>query len=133
LARGAEKELGLNAGHLDGEALAAISDGLAQLHMRFYGRGPARTKTHLVDDLVVCVLWEGFTTVERTLLARGETGAVEAFRRTFQSTMEPQFIEVVEAATGRRVGAYMSQVHVDPDLALELFVLDPEGAQPASE
>jgi uncharacterized protein YbcI len=123
----------LDSGHPDGEALAAISNGLAHLHMRFYGRGPAKTKAHLVDDLVICVLWEGFTTVEQTLLARGEAGAVEAFRRTFQTTMEPQFIEVVEAATGRRVQAYMSQVHIDPDVAVELFMLAPKEVAPDGE
>jgi len=112
--------------HPDGEALAAISNGLAHLHMRFYGRGPAKVKAHAMEDLVVCVLWDGFTTVERTLLSRGEAEAVEAFRRTFQETMEAQFTEVVEEATGRRVRAYMSQVHVNPDVAVEMFMLEPE-------
>jgi uncharacterized protein YbcI len=116
----------LETAHPDGESLAAISNGLAHLHMRFYGRGPAQVKTHAVEDMVVCVLWNGFTTVERTLLSRGETSAVEAFRRTFQETMEAQFTEVVEEATGRRVSAYMSQVHVEPDVAVEMFMLEPE-------
>ncbi len=113
--------------HSQGEALAAISDGITHLHMRFYGRGPTRAKAHLAGDLVVCVLWNGFTTVEETLLERGETEAVEAFRRTFQEAMEEQFTEVVEQAMGRRVYAYMSQVHVDPDVAVELFMLEPDG------
>jgi uncharacterized protein YbcI len=116
----------LDSGHPHGEALAAISNGLAHLHMRFYGRGPTMVKTNFVDDLVVCVLWNGFTTVEQTLLERGEREAVEAFRHTFQTTMEAQFTEVVEAATGRRVLAYMSQVHVEPDVAVELFMLEPK-------
>ena len=90
----------MDSGHPNGEALSAISNGLAHLHMRFYGRGPTKAKAHFVDDLVVCVLWNGFTTVEQTLLARGETAAVEAFRRTFQSTMEAQFTEVVEEGDG---------------------------------
>ena len=118
----------LNSRHPDGEVLPAISNGLAHLHMRFFGRGPAKAKTTIVDDLVVCVLWEGFTTVELTLLKRGKKEAVEAFRRTFQSTMEPHFTEVVEKATGRKVSAYMSQVHVDPDVAVELFLLSPADA-----
>ena len=114
----------MNSGHPEGEALAAISNGLAQLHMRFYGRGPAKVKTHMAEDLIVCALWDGFTTVERTLLSRGETEAVKAFRRTFQDTMEEHFIEVVEEASGRQVSAYMSQVHVDPDMAVEIFMLE---------
>lgn len=123
----------MDSGHPDGEALSAISNGLAHLHMRFFGRGPAQAKAIRVDDLVVCILWDGFTTVERTLLAHGESGAVEAFRRTFQTTMEPQFTEVVEEATGREVSAYMSQVHVNPDVAIELFLLSPEPGQNPSE
>jgi uncharacterized protein YbcI len=95
--------------------------------MRFYGRGPTKVKTHLVEDLIVCLLSNGFTTVERTLLARGETEAVEAFRRTFQDTMEEHFTEVVEEATGRKVRAYMNQVHVSPDMAVEMFMLEPLG------
>jgi uncharacterized protein YbcI len=79
----------------------------------------------MADDLVVCVLWNGFTTVEKTLLDHGEEKAVESFRRTFQSTMEKQFTEVVEKATDRHVSAYLSQIHVDPDIAVELFMLDP--------
>lgn len=118
----------MDSGHPDGEALSAISTGLAHLHMRFFGRGPAKAKTIVVDDLVACMLWNGFTTVELTLLSHGEKEAVEAFRRTFQSTMEAQFTEVVEQATGRRVRAYMSQVHVDPDVAVELFLLAPPDA-----
>ncbi len=113
----------MDAGHPHGEALSAISNGLSHLHMRFFGRGPAKARTTIVDDLVICVLWNGFTTVEETLVGRGEVKAVEAFRRTFQSTMAPQFSEVIEEATGRKVRAYMSQIHVDPDVAVELFLL----------
>jgi uncharacterized protein YbcI len=110
-----------------GETLAAISNGLMHLHMRFYGRGPTRAKSHFLDDSVVCFLWNGFTTVEETLIGEGEGEAVMSFRRTFQAAMEAQFIAVVQQATGRTVRAYMSQVHVDPNVAVELFLLVPEG------
>jgi len=117
--------------HPHGRDLAAISNGLMHLHMRFYGRGPTRAKSYLDDDMVVCVLWNGFTTVEETLIARGETPSVEAFRRSFQRAMEEQFTEVIESVTGREVRAYMSQVHVDPNVAVELFLLEPPVAPEA--
>jgi uncharacterized protein YbcI len=122
----------VNAEHPHGRDLAAISNGLMHLHMRFYGRGPTRAKSYLDDDMVVCVLWNGFTTVEETLIARGEAASVEAFRRSFQSAMEEQFTEVIETATGRAVMAYMSQVHIDPNVAVELFLLAPAAAAEAS-
>jgi uncharacterized protein YbcI len=46
-------------------------------------------------------------------------------RRSFQQAMEAEFRQVVEDATGREVIAYMSSIHVDPDLAVEVFVLEP--------
>jgi uncharacterized protein YbcI len=66
----------------------------------------------------------GFTAAEQTLIRDGKSEDVEYIRRSFQRTMKSQFIEVVEDATGRNVIAYMSQVHADPDMAVELFVLE---------
>ena len=108
-----------------GEMLGRISTGLVQLHTRYYGKGPTGAKTHMIDDTVVCVLLDGFTTAERTLIQSGEANAVLSMRRSFQNVMESEFKTVVEEATGRRVKAYMSQIHVDPDIAVELFVLEP--------
>lgn len=108
-----------------GTELADVTDGLVSLHRRFYGKGPTNAKTYMVDDTVVCVLKGGFTTVEQTMIREKDVDSVLEFRRSFQRAMEDQFTEVVESATGRKVAAYMSQIHADPDLAVELFVLEP--------
>jgi uncharacterized protein YbcI len=105
--------------------LAQISTGLVQLHSRFYGKGPTKAKTYLVGDMVVSVLRGGFTRVERTLLDTGQVESVYQMRRSFQQAMDDEFRRVVEEATGRQVIAYMSSINVDPDLAVELFLLDP--------
>jgi uncharacterized protein YbcI len=105
--------------------LAQISTGLVQLHSRYYGKGPTKAKTHMVNGTVVCILRGGFTTVERTLVDTGQVESVYQMRRSFQQAMEQEFRQVVEEATGRRVIAYMSSIHVDPDLAVEIFVLEP--------
>jgi uncharacterized protein YbcI len=108
-----------------GETLARISTGLVQLHSRFYGKGPTKAKTHLVDDTVICILRGGFTTVERTLISTGELESVYQMRRSFQQAMEDEFRQIVEESTGRRVIAYMSSINVEPELAVEIFVLEP--------
>ena len=116
-----------------GEALARISTGLVQLHSRHFGKGPTKAKTYLRDDVLVCVLKGGFTTVERTLIDHGKADAVHLVRRTFQDVMEQPFKDVVEEAIGRRVIAYVSQVHHNPDLAVETFLLEPEETAGESE
>ncbi len=112
-------------GSASGETLAQISTGLVQLHSRYYGKGPTKAKTHIVNDTVISILRGGFTTVERTLIDEGNVDAVYSMRRSFQMAMEQHFTAVVEEATGRKVIAYMSQIHQDPDLAVEIFVLEP--------
>src|SRR4051794_8824705 len=106
--------------------LAQISTALVQLHSRYYGKGPTKAKTHWVNDTVVCILRGGFTTVERTLLDSGEPESVYQMRRSFQQAMEHEFRTVVEEAIGRKVIAYMSSIHFNPDLAVEIFVLEPQ-------
>jgi uncharacterized protein YbcI len=112
-----------------GESLAAISTGLVRLHRQYYGKGPTKAKTYMVNDTVMCMLKGGFTTLERTLIEDGKAEDVHEIRRSFQRTMQSQFTNLVEEATDRRVIAYMSQVHTDPDMAVELFVLEPTDVQ----
>ena len=108
-----------------GETLAEISNALVALHKRYYGKGPVRAKTYLVDNTVLCLLEGGFTIVERTLIDIGRDQVVRDLRHNFQLAMQNQYTEVVESRLDRRVVAYLSQVHTDPDLAIELFMLEP--------
>jgi hypothetical protein len=44
---------------------AEISNQISRIQSAYYGKGPLRAKTYIVDDLVVCVLEETFTRAER--------------------------------------------------------------------
>jgi uncharacterized protein YbcI len=41
--------------------------------------------------------------------------------------MEERFSRAVEEITGRRVVGFLSQVRTDPDVATEIFILEPDG------
>jgi len=105
--------------------LAEVTRDLVQLHCEYYGKGPTKARTYMINDTVVSFLKGGFTTVETTLIDEGKADTVHEMRRSFQTAMEDRFRTVVERATGRSVIAYMSQIHTDPDMAVELFVLEP--------
>jgi len=107
--------------------LSRVSTALVGLHKEYYGKGPTRAKTFLVDDTLMCLLHGGLTVVERTLIAAGRSGAVHDVRQSFQAAMKDPFIRLVEEITGRKVVAYLSQIHTDPDIAAEIFVLEPNG------
>ena len=114
-----------NGGRATGTELSSITVSMVQLHRRFYGRGPTEAKTYAINDTILCVLKGGFTTVERTLMADGKIDEVEGIRRSFQKTMKDRFIDVIESTLDRKVLGYMSQINADPEVAIELFLLEP--------
>jgi uncharacterized protein YbcI len=108
-----------------GAALAEITTGIIQLFRKYYGRGPTKGKTYLMDDrFVMCVLEDTMTTVEETLTKAGDVELVRRVRLTFQEEMAEEFRGVVEEALGRKVETYHSQLTTDPDMGFELFVLE---------
>jgi uncharacterized protein YbcI len=113
--------------------LADVSRGLVRLHREYYGKGPRKAKAYMVNDTLVSVLEGGFTVVERTLIDQGSADVVHEIRLSFHRAMEDEFRAIVERSMGREVIAYMSQIHHDPDLVVDLFVLKPGAARLVGE
>src|SRR5213078_5335650 len=106
-----------------GETRAKISKEIVRLQAEYYGKGPTKAKTYIVDDLVVVVLEESFTRAEKTLAERGEGAAIQHIRRRFQQQMADSFTSVVEQATGRRVRTFLSETNIEQDVSVETFLL----------
>jgi uncharacterized protein YbcI len=64
------------------------------------------------------------TKAERNLATHGKEDFVLEMRHAFQNTMREELMGAVETLTGRRVVAFLSASHNEPDLAAEVFVLD---------
>jgi uncharacterized protein YbcI len=94
---------------------AKISDGVGRVVAEYTGRGPTSVRTSLTGDLVITVMRDTFTKAERKL--------VKDLRLRFQQTMRDDLIAVVTRATGREVEAFFSDHHIDPDIAVETFIL----------
>ena len=108
--------------------LAAVTDAMVALHLRYHGRVPVTAETRLLDgELLACTLGGIYTDVEKTMIELQRTREVHDTRREFQAALRHKFIDVVERLTGRTVAAYISNYHVGPDMAVELFLLEPDG------
>jgi uncharacterized protein YbcI len=107
-----------------GELSAEISNAIVALMADYTGRGPSQSQTYVHQNLIVCILHDGLTKGERSLVADGKEDAVLQMRHTYQGTMRSELITVVERLTGRKVAAFMSDNHVNPDVAVETFVLE---------
>jgi uncharacterized protein YbcI len=102
--------------------VAQVSRDIVGVHARYYGRGPTKSKTIWRDEIVCCILEDIFTKAERLLVDAGRFEEVRAHRVAFQDEVTPLFRAAVEARTGRRVGAFLSQVSKE-GVASEVFVL----------
>jgi hypothetical protein len=103
-----------------GEALGQNALRLLDDDARFEGHVELR-----LEDIYIAA--------ERTLIDRGRFAAVLETRSAFQDAMAPQFKAAVEQETGRRVIAFTSQSHANPDLAVEFFLLGGAVDEPFSD
>jgi uncharacterized protein YbcI len=103
-----------------------ICDTAVRLLREYAGRGPTRAKAIINSDAVMILLGDTLTRGERQLAATGKAERVLQVRHDFQMLMREELTAAVEEAVGRKVIAFMSQNHVDPDLAVEVFILEPE-------
>ena len=111
-----------------GEAAQAISNALVRLLRDYTGRGPTQAYTTITDTHVVVVLRDALLKAERSLVKDGHADAVIDMRRRFQRTMKSALVAAVEENTGREVLAFLSDHHIDPDIAVEMFILKPRGS-----
>ena len=109
------------------ELNARISNRVVQVMREYTGRGPTRARTTYADDLVSVVLQDTLTPGERALVADDKHETVLAVRGAYQDTMSERLINEVEELTERKVLAFMSANHIDPDLGIESFELAPVG------
>jgi len=108
-----------------GKLLAAISNSIVSIVREHYGRGPMKAKTYAIDDLVVVVMrGSGFTPLEQTIMDDDGADRVVAMRHDFQRVMADRYRETIERLTGRKVTAFLSQAHVEPDITIEIFFVD---------
>ena len=115
-----------HAEHLtSGSRQAAISNLIVRTMSEYTGRGPTRARTHISDDVVTVMLRDTLTKGERSLVSDGREELVLSMRKAFQATMREDLISGVEEILGRKVIAFFSDNHIDPDMAVEVFVLAP--------
>ena len=108
-----------------GDLAVAISNAVVGELASTTGRGPTQARTTFGSNAVFVVLQDTLTRGERTLVGAGQSEVVLDLRRRWQSVMRGSCTRKVEELTGRRVVGFMSDNHIDPDIAVEVFILEP--------
>jgi uncharacterized protein YbcI len=107
-----------------GDLNAAIARAVVRYHREHVGRGPTKAQAFYRNNVVVVLLEDMMTTAERSLVARGRSDAVERMREAFQTAIGEDLTGSIEELTGAKVIAFMSANSLQPDMAVEVFVLD---------
>jgi len=107
-----------------GELNAAVTREVIRVQNESHGRGPKKAFSFHNGNVLVTILEEVLTPAERKLAGDGESEAVLRMRSLYQRNMAAELKKGIEAITGRQVVAVMSDNHLDPDIAVETFILD---------
>src|SRR5690349_10711582 len=108
-----------------GEIASRISTGAVKLLSEYTGRGPTQAHTIINRDSVTIILQDTLTKGERSLVAAERHDEVLRSRHAYQQVMQDDLSELVESTTDRTVIAFLSANHLDPDVAVEFFLLEP--------
>ena len=120
-------------GPSNSEIARAISNDTVRLMAEYTGRGPTRARTTISNRWVFVTLEDTLTKGERQLVAKGHSDAVLETRKRYQEVMRADLEAAVTRHLGRPVVAFMSDNHVDPDVAIEVFMLEEDGDTLASD
>jgi uncharacterized protein YbcI len=117
---------GLQEQQVGGALLRAIANAVVQIVREYTGRGPTQARASIRDDVVAVLMQETLLKAEHSLINDGKSRLVVEMRRSFQQTMRAELSAAVERLTGRKVIAFMSDSHLEPDYSIEVFVLAPQ-------
>jgi uncharacterized protein YbcI len=117
--------------HPSGSVAAGISNAVVKLLAEYTGRGPTRARTDINANSVVVLMADTLTKGERVLVDNGQSELVLHTRKEFQNVMRSDMIAAVEELMETKVIAFMSENHIDPDMAAEIFIIEPSGDEHA--
>ena len=95
-----------------------------RINRDYAGRGPTKAQAFFRHNVVVVLLQDVMTRLERTLVARGHPDAVRQEREQLQEVMRADLIGAIERLTGCTVTAHMTDTASEENMAVQVFVLD---------
>ena len=108
-----------------------INNGAVRVLRDYTGRGPTTARTVIDHNSVTILLADTLTPAERRLAESGRADHVKQTRHEFQELMRDDLVKLVEDTLDRKVIAFMSDNHINPDMGVEVFVLEPTTSEPA--
>jgi uncharacterized protein YbcI len=103
---------------------ASLANEIVHIIAAATGRGASRSRAFVDGDAVVCILEDGATSAERTLVEGGQAELVRQQQHALQMLCEERLTECVERLTGRTVRAFVSGSEPLNGVSVEIFLLE---------
>jgi uncharacterized protein YbcI len=114
---------------LSGSPMLELSNAFTRLYKELFGRGPTKVRAAFAGpDTVVVTLENTMTQAERNMVELGDQQRLRDVRMFFQHSSEEELKRPVEEILGRRVRAFTSGMDTEADIAVEVYILEPEGS-----
>ncbi len=68
-----------------GALLSRISNEMVRAQKTFFGKGPTKAKSYMLDDMLIIVMRGGMTTAEETMLEFGQQDQVRQFASSLKT------------------------------------------------
>ena len=112
-----------------GNPMLALSNAMTKLYKELFGRGPTKVRAaYAGPDTVIVTLENTMTQAERNMVRLGDHQRLRDVRLFFQHSSEEQLKRPVEDILGRKVRAFISGIDADKDVAVEVYILEADGA-----
>ena len=106
-----------------GTTSTAISKAAVGIVAGYVGRGPRSVRTLINANVILVLMQEVLTRGERALAAADDAPLVRELRRRLHAAMRDDLVAAVEALSSRKVIACISDIHVEANALVQVFVL----------
>jgi uncharacterized protein YbcI len=103
-----------------------LATAIVQRYRERFGRGPTEAKAYIGPDYALVVLGSVQTETERSLVAGGESDAVELLRRRVRQMAADEFCAATEQVVGRKVVAMLGDHNAVANSTVLVFLFEPD-------
>lgn len=115
----------MNSTRTKGQLEAEISDAMVKLQREQTGRGPNKTHTYIVEDMVIVRMQDVLTPAERQLTPNPHgQSLVKQFHQQMHEIARGMLEEIIVAHTGCRVTSVHSDVSTKTGEQVAIYILD---------
>lgn len=101
-----------------------IREGVIRIFKKYIGRGPRNTEIRIFKKMIIVLMQDVLTELEKNLIANGDHEAVIIIRDKIAEPAIPEYVEMLEEITEGKVTEMMAKHSLDYDERYYVFIFE---------